>query len=239
MVFAARSSGREGDNGGFTFHAKVLGRALQAKPDEEALLDPITVYEIAGADYCVDGHHRLAAYRAHRRGFKVPVVRIGGSLADALVESGRANSRHFLPLSHTQRQALAWKFVVIGKGSKREQAEWSGMGTSFVASLRKLKTSLEAGHPGTDWGTLAEAVRLAKGDEHVSEWELDDGAGELEEYRKRLTKAFGRKLHHRRDVIVQALAEIIGAQAFAEIARGLVDFDDWGAEDDDDTLSDF
>lgn len=108
-LFAARSSGRGKDTGGYQEQARELHRALKAMPKEARFFDPITVFEIAGQDYCVDGHHRIAAYHAAKATGKVPVVRIGGSLSEAIEAGIRANSKTVLPMTHQERRESAWK----------------------------------------------------------------------------------------------------------------------------------
>jgi uncharacterized ParB-like nuclease family protein len=61
-------------------HLGELKRALQAKGE----LDPITVLKVGGEWLCLDGHHRLEAYRqAGGRRTHIPVRVFGGNLEDA------------------------------------------------------------------------------------------------------------------------------------------------------------
>lgn len=241
-LFAARSSGRRDDHGDDQGHARELERALRAKPEDAREFDPITVYEIDGEDFCVDGHHRLAVYRKVLSPAKhVPVVRIGGTLADAIAASVRANSGLFLQMNYSERQEAAWKLVKIGYGSKREQSALSGVGETFIAKLRRLKRHLQEHHGGKEWGSLWEAERLVRGtDEDGDEWTEEMEAAKVAEYARLLRRALGSRLHQQTDTVIAALISIIGTERLAEAVRQniagdeLSDFRFEHDEDDDD-----
>jgi len=220
-LFAARSSGRADDLGSDQGHARELERALRAMPEDAREFDPLVVFEIAGTDFCVDGHHRLAVYRAVSGPTAlVPVVRIGGTLGHAVAASVQANSMTFLPMSRAERQEAAWKLVKIGQGSKREQAALSGMGETFIAKLRRLKRALEESHSGHEWGSLWEAERLARGGEvALPDWTDEMADAEVAEYVGRLRKTLGAKLHRRLPAVVRAMAEIVGPAILWETMR--------------------
>jgi len=219
-LFAARSSGRARDRGCFDGHAIALERTLRAMPEGERAFAPVTVFEVAGADYCVDGHHRLAVYvKVLGPDALVPVERIGGTLGDAVARSVAANNVTFLPMRLTERQEAAWKLVKIGQGSKREQAALSGMSESFVAKLRRLRRCLEKSHPEGSWGSLWEAEKLSRGEGAEEDWTEDKSDAEIAEYEHRLRKAFGSKTHRRLPAIVAAMANIVGPNVLWEAIR--------------------
>lgn len=232
-LFAARSSGRATDAGGYQEQAKELHRVLNAMPKDARYFDPITVFEIAGQDYCVDGHHRIAAYHSAKVTGRVPVNRIGGTLSDAIEAGIKANSKTFLPMTLSERQEAAWKLIRIGHGTKEQQALWTGTSQRTVARLRKLKKQLEETHPADDWGCVWEARKLLEENEdEQKEWGEDETAAEVEDYVKRLRKAFYHKLHTRLPAVVQALAEVTSVAAIiaalneASLAGGVVAWDD-------------
>ncbi|MEQ9245097.1 MAG: hypothetical protein RLO21_03840 [Nitratireductor sp.] len=227
-LFEARSSGREHDHGGQTGHAWLLERALRAKPSDAQEFDPITVFEIAGDDFCVDGHHRLAVYRAVLGGdATIPVVRIGGTLGDAIAASVQANTKLFLQMNHAERQEAAWKLVKIGHGSKREQAEMSGMGETFIAKLRRLKRKLEESHSGQDWGSLWEAESLAKAvdDDDAEEWTEEKEAEKVAEYVRRLRRALGENIRLHPERVMAALMSILSPVAVVDAVRQTIPAD--------------
>lgn len=242
-LFAARSSGRRDDHGGDQGHARELERALRAKPEDAREFDPLVVYEIDGEDFCIDGHHRLAVYhKVVTPATFIPVVRIGGTLGDAVAASVKANSSLFLQMNHAERQEAAWKLVKIGYGSKREQASLSGMGETFIAKLRRLKRQLEKSHSGDEWGSLWEAERLAQSSDESgdNEWTEEMEAAKVAEYVRLLRRALGSRLHKQTDTVIAALISIIGADRLAEAVHQNIADDDlsgfWftGSEDDDD-----
>jgi hypothetical protein len=240
-LFAARSSGRKDDHGGHKGHAWSLERVLRAKPQDAQEFDPITVFEIAGEDFCVDGHHRLVVYRAVLGGAaSVPVFRIGGTLGDAIAASVQANTKLFLQMNHAERQEAAWKPVKIAHGSKREQAELSGMSETFIAKLRRLKRKLEERHPGEDWGSLWEAERLANATdgEDIGEWTEEMEAEKVAEYARRLRRALGENIRLQPVRVMAALMSILGPLSVVEAVRGAVpadvDLSDYGFIHEDD-----
>ncbi|MCG6114232.1 MAG: hypothetical protein MEQ84_03450 [Mesorhizobium sp.] len=239
-LFAARSTGKAADHGGQQHHAKELERVLSGKLRGEQFFDPITVYEVGGRDHCVDGHHRLAVYLTRGVQEPVPVFRLGGTLRDAIAASVRLNSKTFLPMDRKQREEAAWKLVKISHGSKAEQAAWSGMGTSFIAKLRRLRKTLEEQRHNEDWGSLWEAEKLARGTggERI-EWTEEMEQREIEEYRKRLLKTFGQKLHTRTSSVVAALGELIGGQPLVDAVQQLCLEDVVWAGDEEDPAADF
>ncbi len=235
-LFSARTSGRDNDNGGFEEHARDLHRALKGMPSELKQFDPIIVFEVGGKDYCVDGHHRIAAYLAAKVTGKVPVKRIGGTLEEAIAAAIEANSKTVLPMTRLQRHEAAWKLVKIGHGSKEQQAQRSGMGQTFIAELRRLRRKLTETHPEGDWGSLWEAHSLVTDCEPMPEWTEEMEQAEIDEYVRRLKKSFGSKLHRRQAAVVGALASIIGAQGMVDAlaqygdAFGQISLEDLGDE---------
>lgn len=224
-LFEARSSGRDQDHGGHKGHAWSLERVLRAKPLDTREFDPITVFEIAGDDFCVDGHHRLAVYRAVVGGAAfIPVVRIGGTLSEAIALSVQANTKLFLQMNHAQRQEAAWKLVKIAHGSKREQAEWSGMGETFIAKLRRLKRKLEEHHSGEHWGSLWEAERLANAVDGKNEddWTEEMEAEKVAEYARRLRRALGENIRLHPERVMAALMSILSPLAVIDAVRQAV-----------------
>lgn len=222
-LFAARSSGRSNDPGGYNEQARELHRAFKALPEGERYFDPITVYEVAGQDYCIDGHHRLAVYRTAKVTGKVPVRRIGGTLEEAVRAGIEINAKTQLPMTLQERQEAAWKLVRLGHGTKAQQARWSGTSERTVARLRELKRQLEEHFPGDDWGCLWEARKLLEDQEDAPEWGEEQEAAEIEEYKKRLLKALGPKLHTRLDIIAKAIAALTSGQLLVDAVENIGD----------------
>jgi ParB-like chromosome segregation protein Spo0J len=98
-------------------HLKELRRALCAK----GALDAITVFKIGGEWFCIDGHHRLEAYRqAGGRRTHIPVRVFQGSLAEAFSYSIAANAPDKLNLSRDDKYESAWRMVLLGVYTVRQ-----------------------------------------------------------------------------------------------------------------------
>ncbi len=96
-------------------HLEELKRALQAR----GRLDPITVFKIGGEWVCIDGHHRLEAYRqaGRKRLTHIPIKIFTGSLEEALCFSIAANAPDKLNLSRADKYEAAWRLVLLGSFS--------------------------------------------------------------------------------------------------------------------------
>lgn len=150
-VFQPRSF--DGDAADSDAHIKTLEEAIRHAPNHQ--LDPIVIWWSGKGWYVLDGHHRTAAYRNLTRHPKKPLVVpavavevFSGSLADAIEETARLNSRNKLPMSKADKTERAWRVVVLDDGSKSKQriATSCGVSTTLVATMRaKLRELREAG----------------------------------------------------------------------------------------------
>lgn len=124
-------------------HVEALRRALEAMPDGEQEFDPLTVFAVGEQPYCIDGHHRLAAYRAAGIDGRIPVQWFRGSLEEALLEAARANQKVKLPMSPEQRMNAAWRFTCLGvkEHSLRHVAAATGVSKRQVGIMRALRRS--------------------------------------------------------------------------------------------------
>ncbi len=190
------------------FHVKELARALAAQGKEEAF-EPITVMRIGRHPYCIDGHHRLAAYKVAKRDLEVPVTWFEGSVRDGVEEAVRLNTRDKLPMSRQAKLEAAWRMVILGRGSKAEISKATTVPASTVANMRKKLRELDAAAAtaaaadegrfspfnAADWVyecrlTWAEAKAFGKG------WEPGGEAWEeavVSDWAQRLAKEFGNK----------------------------------------------
>jgi hypothetical protein len=103
-------------------HVRELQRGLRAK-GKGGLLEAILVIRIGKNTYCVDGHHRLAAYCRQGTGHAVPVEWFTGSIREAVFETAKRNSRDRLPMRRREKLEAAWRMTVLGGHSKAEVAE--------------------------------------------------------------------------------------------------------------------
>ncbi len=130
-------------------------------------LDPVTVWHEEDAKgtqtgrlVLLDGHYRVAAYRAEQatgkiEGRGIPAILLTGNPLEAHLAALMANSKDTLPLTMQERLNAAWRLVRTFRGtlSKRRLAQASGIGERTIARMRQqLKKFLEAKEmPDGNW----------------------------------------------------------------------------------------
>jgi len=160
----------------FAQDAHIRALASKAKSSPNGALDPLTVWWDGKAWACIDGHHRMDAYRVAGTS-DIPVVVFEGSIEDALVLSAKANTRDKLQMGRGEKSNAAWHLVVHTSLSKLEQADASGVSERQVALMRKAKATLEAmGLENLEDMGWEEARRKAAGEDAMPEW--DEGGTE-------------------------------------------------------------
>ncbi|MBZ9772898.1 ParB/RepB/Spo0J family partition protein [Mesorhizobium sp. CO1-1-8] len=188
-------------------HVSELVKAIKAVGS----LDPVTVMVVGNRTILIDGHHRIEAYGAAQWNQPVPVRYFDGSPEDALVAAGEANSKAKLPMDNTDRQNFAWRLVVIGRHSKAAVAKASGISTSQVATMRKVKASL--GEQADDYPTWFKARNTAsrKDAGEMSEAEIDQWKQQMaDRYTDMLAKTFSTRLARDPEIAAMALSAYFG-----------------------------
>lgn len=214
-------------------HIHELVRAIKA----HGTLDPLTVMYIGGATVLLDGHHRVAAYEESKVTDAVPVSYFQGTLEEAVLESGKANSKAKLPMTSSERQEYAWRLVLLGaKYSKKSIREASGVSDGQVANMRRVKKQLgnEAFQARNWWAAYMEYKGKTGDFTGVDEEWIEALANE---YADRLSKEFGAKLANNATIAARAL-EIHFGRRINELAFELQGFvsDDEGDFNNDDNL---
>lgn len=203
-------------------------RGLAAAIKDGASLDPITVWW-GGYDYiCIDGHHRLAAYRATgREQSAVPVEVFDGSLTDAVAEAARRNTRRKLQMTPAERANAAWRLTVLCPDSmtKKEVAEATGVSTSTVANMRRtlglLQMNRDSGHDWVafTWDQVQVVMKSDARDEAAA------GAYDREEAKARLKsdliRGIGRARPPASDLLAEVLREVFGSEYAGGLAEAL------------------
>ena len=100
-------------------------------------LDPVLVIRLGKAWVCVDGHHRIAAYRLRNHKKPIRCEWFSGTPTDAVDESMRRNKKDTLPVPLADRCEEAYRRVLLKHGSKKEIAQACNIGTSTVANMRR------------------------------------------------------------------------------------------------------
>lgn len=220
-------------------HVRVLQDAILSSPN--GLLDPVTVWWSGARWICIDGHHRVLAYRRLKlQGKTIPnaiAVNVqSGGIEAAIQAAIKLNSKDKLNMSRADKLEAAWLMVRMNSQvftvscisatahvSKRTvdnmraslkalNERFPRMPTSFVLSLK--------------W---AEALRQLKGQE---EWTDDKGDKLAEEWSRRFAKTFGTKLATQPEITAKALA-LYSETLVSQLAEY------WGPEPIDNVLSDF
>ncbi|MDP3898086.1 MAG: hypothetical protein Q8Q62_15560 [Mesorhizobium sp.] len=216
---------REGDTeGGATDpgHVLTLLRALRAKPAEARTLDPVLVFGIAEDAYCIDGHHRLAAYRDAKVTGPVPVEWFRGTLEGAVGEAISRNQKAKLQMGSGERMEGAWRLVVIGGHTKAATAAMSGVSERSVATLRELLRAYLARYRVKPPGSLWEVRSDMDDDGGRPDFTEDMEEAMIDGFRTRLLKTFGKEIGKHSSLFAEALHRVSGE----ETTRSMSDY--WG-----------
>jgi ParB-like chromosome segregation protein Spo0J len=212
-------------------HISELVRAI----DNFGEVDPITVMQIGNRTVLIDGHHRIEAYHQAGRTTDIPVRYFRGGLEEAVLEAGQANSKAKLPMTSQERHDYAWRLVLLGKHSKADVARASGISSSSVANMRKIRKGL--GEEAMQYRSWWQARERAQGKGY--EMSDDDREKWKEEWAERvadqLAKTFSTKLTNHPDVAAMALATYFGRRLPAvvnELRHRLPETDDDLGDDD-------
>lgn len=142
-------------------HLGELRRVLR----EQGSLDPITVLKVGGEWFCIDGHHRLEAYRqSGGRRTHIPVKIFNGTLADALQASIEVNAPDKLNLTHEDKLEAAWKLVLLGVASVSQISTTTTIAERSVQRMRRGLERVRALHPSQPfetwtWARVKELLR--------------------------------------------------------------------------------
>lgn len=140
---------------------------------EGAVFPPLTVVEVEGVLYLVDGWHRLHAYEECARG-EVEVVVTQGTRRDALLAAVSANAHHGLNRSTADKRRSV--YTLLGDAewcalSSRELGRLAGVSHTYVNQLRAaygvavgdvLTAERQAevdGEPSPEWAPFYQNIR--------------------------------------------------------------------------------
>lgn len=100
-------------------------------------LDPVLVIKLGEQFVCLDGHHRLEAYRKEKWTKAIKCDWFGGkTVREAVDESMRRNAKIKLNVPHADKMEEAWKRVLLRHGSKNEIALLCDVSPRSVANMR-------------------------------------------------------------------------------------------------------
>lgn len=190
-------------------HIKTLQDAL-GKRENPSYLDPITVWWGGDRYYVIDGHHRRIAYQRAGVHKAIPVKLFRGSLYQAIAFSASSNSKDKLPMSKDDKLNRAWFLLTYTDRSRSEVTKACAVSTGTVNNMRAtLKALRERGVPEEE--LLELSWKDAKDMEQDREKPSVDYDAALQkradDYRKRLYKAFGNRIHTDTEAFAKALLE--------------------------------
>lgn len=198
-------------------HISELVRVIKARGQVEA----VTVIQVGDKAVLIDGHHRVVAYGLAKATSAIPVSYFEGTLEEAVLEAGRANSKAKLPMHNRDRQDYAWRLVVMGTYSKRQIMDAAAVSDGQVSVMRRVKKALGSGaYEVRSWWR---AQRDAKG---TASQDMTDDDRELwleelaQRYADGLSKAFGSKLPNNPEVAARALSIHFGRR-LQDLARAI------------------
>ena len=187
-------------------HLESLKKALQVGTCK--FFDPITVYWIDGSWYCIDGHHRLQAYRDQKVADPIPVNVYSGTLDKAIGKALLSNSRDKLAMSQAEKSNAAWR-LVIGTGlSKSSISKAASVSERTVARMRCIKMDIVKNHPerpldDLDW---KHAQALAQGTKLSDLSDLDSWKEEVaQKLANTLSRHCGKELSKSPEITARAL----------------------------------
>ncbi|HLO77105.1 MAG TPA: ParB/RepB/Spo0J family partition protein [Magnetospirillum sp.] len=202
------------------------------------LFDPLVVIQIGGTAYLVDGHHRREAYLNAKVTQPIPVTYFAGSVEEAVLEAGRANSKAKQPMTNTERQDFAWRLVRLGTYTRAQVAEAAGVSVRQVATMRDALKQL--GEDAFEHESWWKARQAASGKESPS-FDSDDEREEWLEARasdlaRRMRKEFTGKLISNPELAARALNIYFGRKlpaVFHELRQYVSDVEAQAEENDD------
>jgi hypothetical protein len=115
-------------------HVKNLARNIGIHGE----LDPIMVIKLGTKFVCVEGHHRVAAYKSAQWTQPIMCKWFSGSVREAVDESMRLNAKDRLNVPLADKAEHAWKRTLLGWGSKADVAKLCGVGEGTVAHMRRI-----------------------------------------------------------------------------------------------------
>ncbi len=224
-----------------TYHIESLTKALEASASQA--LDPILVWWTGDSWAVIDGHHRLAAYKAHRgskknrkRGHKhmsdkdmgglpleVPVVVFKGTIAEAILHSTAVNSHDKLPMSKDSKLTRAWQLVTVEmKGVTLKAISRScAIHDRSVSNMRSVWNKAKA---ECNTEQLAELKSLSwkqanhwNKDAERPPWGDEEREAEINRLRDGLIKSYGKTLLPKASLFAEAIERYSPALALALI----------------------
>jgi hypothetical protein len=188
---------------------------LAKVPQQGRSLDPILVWWDGSGWTCVDGHHRIEAYRhAGNPNPVVPVQVFKEDLPAALARAAESNSHDKLMMSPREKTEAAWRLTLApARLSIAQVAGASGASRRSVAYMREVKAELHRRFPENDLSELSwnDARMKARGEEREdTDWDAQVER-EAQQFADVLSRHLGTRGRQRKESLARAL-ELYDAQ---------------------------
>ncbi|AKI02267.1 ParB-like nuclease [Hoeflea sp. IMCC20628] len=195
-------------------HVSDLRSSLKSVRD----LTPVLVLPLGEHAVVIDGHHRLEAYRMEDRD-EIPVEFFGGTVQEAILQSGAENSKTVMPLNLSQRTNWAWKLVRMVKPgdamgylfSKRQITVSAAVSSGTVAAMRLAAKAL--GEDADEYPSW-DLARQAWQDQETPEAYQPYGEEELEEQAQliadRIARSIGTHRANNPEIMARGLTKFLG-----------------------------
>ena len=210
-------------------HIRELRRAIRASEGQP--FDPITVFWVGDSWCCIDGHHRLRAYREEGYRGAIPVQVFSGSVEQAFARASEGNSRDKLAMTQHEKLNAGWRLVVGTSFSKSKISQASGVSERTIANMRDAMRKIKEANPDQplDELTWKDAQRVAKGLEPL-EIDFDEGWQEARAQQMAMTlhKTFGDQPRKQPEIFLRAI-EIYSsplARAISDLLQREREFDE-------------
>ncbi len=185
-------------------HVRELVKALG-----RAALDPLTVWWDGKAWVCIDGHHRLEAYRQARQLDDIPVTVFEGSPEAATLHAAVCNTQAKLQMAPREKTNTAWRLVVTTDFSKAATVKASGASDGIVGQMRRVCKQLRTQNVDPASMRWQEARQRAAGEKPGPDVDWDaERMKRAQELANKLTPLLGKGAGDRSDILAEAL-EII------------------------------
>jgi hypothetical protein len=181
-------------------HIRELARAIRAQGEP---LDPLLVVAIGPQFFIVDGHHRHAAYHAVEWDQPVPVEVFSGTLAQAIDEAIRRNSKNKLSMYKNDKLESAWRLVKAGDHRTVEIMKLTTVSNRTVATMKKVLANGGYQVRELPWWEARRASSQAP-DASDDSWRTYW----VDNFVERLAKHFGGDIQHHEDLFAEALEKM-------------------------------
>jgi ParB-like nuclease domain len=139
-------------------HDRIHVTALAQEIRNRGELDPVLVIKLKWDGWIVaEGHHRVQAYKELGQGDQeIQCDWFYGSVQEAAIEALRRNNILKLNIKQPDRMEEAWKWVLLGWGSKTEIVKACGVSDGTVATMRRAVRFVQLQDPEhKDFGDAA------------------------------------------------------------------------------------